>query len=70
MRTGLIAGHKKRQKERELENRNRRRDIGWASPLIPDLTERDLYRFRATSAIFMQLRRLVAPSRNRQRQAR
>ncbi|RZN04509.1 hypothetical protein CWO91_31135 [Bradyrhizobium genosp. SA-3] len=47
-----IADHKKRQKERELENRNRRRDIGWASPLIPDLTERDLYRFRATSAIF------------------
>ncbi|WFU61238.1 hypothetical protein [Bradyrhizobium brasilense] len=47
-----IAGHKKRQKERELENRNRRRDIGWASPLIPDLTERDLYRLRATSAIF------------------
>ncbi|MHC2566351.1 hypothetical protein [Bradyrhizobium liaoningense] len=37
-----IAGHKKRQKERELENRNRRRDFGWASPLIPDLTERDL----------------------------
>lgn len=47
-----IAAHKKRQKERELENRNRRRDIGWASPSIPDLTERDLYRFRATSAIF------------------
>lgn len=47
-----IAGHAKRQKERELENRNRRRDIGWASPLIPDLTERDLYRFRTTSAIF------------------
>ncbi|WP_316395247.1 hypothetical protein [Bradyrhizobium sp. 33ap4] len=47
-----IAGHRKRQKERELENRNRRRDIGWASPSIPDLTERDLYRFRATSAIF------------------
>jgi hypothetical protein len=47
-----IADHKKRQKERELENRNRRRDIGWASPSIPDLTERDLYRFRATSAIF------------------
>jgi hypothetical protein len=47
-----IARHKKRQKERELENRNRRRDIGWASPSIPDLTERDLYRFRATSAIF------------------
>lgn len=35
-----------------MENRNRRRDIGWASPSIPDLTERDLYRFRATSAIF------------------
>ena len=47
-----IVAHKKRQKERELENRNRRRDIGWASPSIPDLTERDLYRFRATSAIF------------------
>lgn len=47
-----IADHKKRQKEREQENRGRRRDIGWASPLIPDLTERDLYRFRATSAIF------------------
>jgi len=47
-----IAGHKKRQKERERANRNRRRDIGWASPLIPDLTERDLYRFRAASAIF------------------
>jgi hypothetical protein len=46
-----IADHKKRQKERELESRNRRRDIGWASPSIPDLTERDLYRFRATSAI-------------------
>jgi hypothetical protein len=26
-----IAGHKKRQKERELENRNHRRDFGWAS---------------------------------------
>jgi hypothetical protein len=47
-----VADHKKRQKERELENRNRRRDIGWASPSISDLTERDLYRFRATSAIF------------------
>lgn len=47
-----IAGHKKRQKERELENRNRCGDIGGASTLIPDLTERDLYRFRATSAIF------------------
>jgi two-component sensor histidine kinase len=47
-----IVGHKKRQKEREQENRSRRREIGWAPPLIPDLTERDLYRFRATSAIF------------------
>lgn len=47
-----IAGHKKQQKERELESRNRRRDIGSASPSIPDLIERDLYRFRATSAIF------------------
>lgn len=47
-----IVGHKKRQKEREQENRSRRREIGWAPPLIPDPTERDLYRFRATSAIF------------------
>ncbi|WP_316397155.1 hypothetical protein [Bradyrhizobium sp. 33ap4] len=47
-----IASHRKRQKERELENRNRRREIGWTSPSIPDLSERDLYRFRATSAIF------------------
>jgi hypothetical protein len=47
-----IAGHNKRQKEREQENRSPRRDIGWVSPSIPDLTERDLYRFRATSAIF------------------
>ena len=47
-----ITGHNKRQKERELENRNRRGDFGWASALIPDLTARDLYRFRATSAIF------------------
>ena len=29
-----IAGHKERQKERELENRNRRRDIGWTSPVV------------------------------------
>lgn len=48
-----IVSHKKRQKEREQENnRSRRREINWAPPLIPDLTERDLYRFRATSAIF------------------
>lgn len=52
-----IADHKKRQRERELENRNRRRDFGWASPLIPDLTERDLYRFRASSAIFYAVER-------------
>jgi hypothetical protein len=27
-------------------------DVGLGSPSIPNLTERDLYRFRATSAIF------------------
>lgn len=47
-----IAEHKKLQKEREQENRRRRHDTWWARPLVPDLTERDLYRFRVTSAIF------------------
>jgi len=47
-----IAEHKKLQKEREQENRRRRHDAWWTPPLVPDLTERDLYRFRVTSAIF------------------
>jgi len=47
-----IADHKKRQKEREQESRQHRHDAWWSQRLIPDLTERDLYRFRVTSAIF------------------
>ena len=47
-----IAEHKKLQKEREQTNRRRGRNDWWVEPLIPDLTERDLYRFRVTSAIF------------------
>lgn len=47
-----IAEHKKLQKERELQNRRRGRNDWWVDPLLPDLTERDLYRFRVTSAIF------------------
>ena len=47
-----IADHKKLQKEREQENKRHARS-GWLpSELLPDLTERDLYRFRVTSAIF------------------
>jgi hypothetical protein len=48
-----ITQHKREQKEREQENRRRSRDPwGWTRPLLEDLTERDLYRFRVTSAIF------------------
>lgn len=48
-----LAQHKREQKEREQENkRNRSEHWGWKRPLLEDLTERDLYRFRVTSAIF------------------
>ncbi|WP_409561739.1 hypothetical protein [Hyphomicrobium sp. MC8b] len=47
-----IAEHKKSQKEREQEHRRRRQDDWWSPSLLPDLTERDLYRFRVTSAVF------------------
>jgi hypothetical protein len=47
-----IAEHKNRQKEREQENKRRRHERWWSPRLVPDLTERDLYRFRVTSAIF------------------
>jgi hypothetical protein len=47
-----IADHAKRKKEREQENSRRRHDRWSIRPLIPDLTARDLYRFRVTSAIF------------------
>lgn len=47
-----LAEHKKEQREREIEGRRRGRDSWWARSPIPDLTERDLYRFRVSSAIF------------------
>ena len=47
-----IVEHKKLQKEREQESRRRRHETWWTPRLLPDLTERDLYRFRVTSAIF------------------
>lgn len=48
-----IGEHRREQQEREQENRHKRRDTwAWTRPLLEDLTERDLYRFRVTSAIF------------------
>jgi hypothetical protein len=47
-----LAEHKKEQREREIEGRRRGRDSWWARSPIPGLTERDLYRFRVSSAIF------------------
>jgi hypothetical protein len=52
-----IAEHKKEQKEREQESRRRRHETWWKPRLIPELTERDLYRFRVTSAIFKGVER-------------
>lgn len=50
---GWLVQHKQAQKEREQENKRCRRDLlGWTRPLLEDLTERDLYRFRVTSALF------------------
>lgn len=45
-----VEEHKLEQRERERDSK--RRDKFWFLPLIADLTERDLYRFRVTSAIF------------------
>ena len=48
-----IAQHKREQKERELKHRRRERDrMWWGESLLGELTERDLYRFRMTSAVF------------------
>lgn len=47
-----LKEHKQEQRERERDKKRRRRDEFWGLPLLPDLTERDLYRFRVTSAIF------------------
>lgn len=50
-----IAEHKRQQKEREQESKRRRHEVWWSPRLLPDLTERDLYRFRVTSAIFRSI---------------
>jgi hypothetical protein len=48
-----LAQHKGQQAEREREHKRRRRDEwSWVEPLLADLTKRDLYRFRVTSALF------------------
>lgn len=48
-----IGEHRRERKEREQENRRKQRDSwAWTRPLLDDLTDRDLYRFRVTSALF------------------
>lgn len=47
-----MAEHKTSQKEREQEAKRNRHDSWYARRLLSDLTERDLYRFRVTSALF------------------
>lgn len=47
-----IVEHTRDQKERVQENRRRRNDAwSWSKPLLDDLTERDLYRCRASSTL-------------------
>lgn len=47
-----IIEHKREQRERVQENRRRRNDAwSWSKSLLDDLTERDLYRFRASSTL-------------------
>lgn len=47
-----LRQHEREQREREQENRRRKHDPwSFAKPLFEDLTPRDLYRFRVTSAI-------------------
>lgn len=49
-----LAQHKREQAEREREYKRRSRDKwSWTKPLLADLTERDLYRLRVTSALFI-----------------
>lgn len=48
-----IAQHQSEQKERAKEVRKRENRLwGFTRPLLDDLTDRDLYRFRVTSALF------------------
>lgn len=50
---GWIAEHKREQKQRAEEHSRRKKDAwAWSRPLIDDLMERDIYRFRISSAIF------------------
>lgn len=49
---GWVAEHKKTQAARLAEIRATRNDPWWKPSPIRDLTERDLYRFRITSALF------------------
>lgn len=47
-----IVEHKREQKERIQENRQRRNNTWpWSKSLLDNLTERDLYRFRASSTL-------------------
>lgn len=47
-----IVEHTREQKERVQENKRRRSDPwSWSKSLLDDLTERDLYRFRASSTL-------------------
>jgi hypothetical protein len=47
-----IVEHTREQKERIQENKRRRSDPwSWSKSLLDDLTERDLYRFRASSTL-------------------
>jgi hypothetical protein len=63
---GWIAQHKQDQKERERENKRYKREfVGWTAPSIEDLTERDLYRFRVTSAIFKAVEKSRRQDRER-----
>lgn len=52
-----VKDHKKRQQERDQEIKRRRHDTWWKPTIIRDLTERDLYRLRVTSAIFVGVER-------------
>jgi len=60
-----IVEHKKQQKEREQESKRRRHQIWWTPRMLADLTERDLYRFRVTSAIFTGVEKAGGKSRSR-----
>lgn len=47
-----LQEHKQEQRERNEEIKRRKRETwGWARNPIPDLTDRDIYRFRASSTV-------------------